>query len=141
MAKIFVISIESKFLTACISLVQTSRDRDNKRPCTSSRKELRRYCSPIGHNNTKLFYAQSGDSIRLTVCKWSGKSRYPGAFPPMLENFRRAFSPRPTDCTWVSEDGVQYVSMLLLEIMLSAGQPADNSIICKQISLNSCNVH
>ena len=31
MAKIFVISIESRFLTARISLVQTSRDRDNKR--------------------------------------------------------------------------------------------------------------
>ena len=70
----------------------------------------------------------------------AGKSRYPGAFPPMLENFRRAFSPRPTDYPWVSEDGVEYVSMLLLEIMFSAGQPADNSIICKQISLNSCNV-
>ena len=26
------------------------------------------------------------------------------AFPPVLENFRRAFSPDPTDCSWVSED-------------------------------------
>ena len=24
----------------------------------------------------------------------------------MIENFRRAFSPGPTDCPWVSEDGV-----------------------------------
>ena len=40
----------------------------------------------------------------MTVWKWSGESRYPGAFPPVLENFRRAFSPGPTDCPWVSED-------------------------------------
>ena len=35
--------------------------------------------------------AQSGTSIPLTVWKWSGESRYPGALLPMLENFRRAF--------------------------------------------------
>ena len=34
----------------------------------------------------------SGASIRLTVWKSSGESRYPEAFPPVLENFRRAFS-------------------------------------------------
>ena len=34
-------------------------------------------------------------------------SRYPGALPPVLENVRRAFSPGPTDCPWVSEDEVQ----------------------------------
>ena len=34
-----------------------------------------------------------------------GDSRYPGALPALLENFRRAFSPDPTDCPWVSEDG------------------------------------
>ena len=51
-----------------------------------------------------IFCAQSGTSIRLTVWKWSGENRYPGAFPPVLENFRRAFSPGPTDCPWVSED-------------------------------------
>ena len=39
-----------------------------------------------------IFCAQSGASIRLTVWKWSGESRYPGAFPPVLENFRRAIS-------------------------------------------------
>ena len=52
-----------------------------------------------------IFCAQSGASIRLTVWKWSGESRYPGAFPPVLENFCRAFSPGPTDRPWVSEDG------------------------------------
>ena len=51
-----------------------------------------------------IFCAQSGASIRLTVWKQSGEGRYPGAFPPVLENFRRAFSPGPTDRPWVSED-------------------------------------
>ena len=37
----------------------------------------------------------------------SGESRYPGALPPILENFCRAFSPGPTDRPWVSEDGVK----------------------------------
>ena len=32
----------------------------------------------------------------MTVWKWSGESWYPGAFPPMLENVRRAFSPGRT---------------------------------------------
>ena len=36
--------------------------------------------------------------------KWSGDSRYPGALLPEAETFRRAFSPGPTDCPWVSED-------------------------------------
>ena len=34
----------------------------------------------------------------------AGESRYPGARPPVLENFRRAFSSRPNDRPWVSED-------------------------------------
>ena len=72
--------------------------------CTNSRQELRGNCSPIGHNNTKHFCAKSGASIRLTVWKWSGESWYPRALPPVLENFRRAFSPGPTDYPWVSED-------------------------------------
>ena len=40
----------------------------------------------------------------LTVWKWSGESRYPGTLSPVLENFRRAFSPGSTDCPWVSDD-------------------------------------
>ena len=44
----------------------------------------------------------------MTFWKWSGESRYPGAFPPtfppVFEQFRRAFSPGPTDRPWVSED-------------------------------------
>ena len=41
----------------------------------------------------------------MNFWKWFGESRYPGALPALLENFRRAFSPDPTDCPWVSEDG------------------------------------
>ena len=59
----------------------------------------------LGTMIQRISCAQSGASIRLTVWKRSGESRYPGAFPPVLENFRRAFSPGPTDCPWVSEDG------------------------------------
>ena len=53
-----------------------------------------------------IFCAQSRASIRLTVWKQSGESQYPGAFPPVLENFRRAFSPGPTDRPGVSEDAI-----------------------------------
>ena len=35
---------------------------------------------------------------------FSGKSRYPRAFPPVLENVCLAFSPDSTDCHWVSEE-------------------------------------
>ena len=51
-----------------------------------------------------IFCAQSRASIRLTVWKWSGDSRYPGDFPPVFENARRAFSPDPTDYRRVPED-------------------------------------
>ena len=51
-----------------------------------------------------MFWAQSGARIRLTLWKLSGESRYPGAFPPVLENFRHELSPDPIDCPWVSEE-------------------------------------
>ena len=47
--------------------------------------------SRLGTIVQSIFCAQSGNSILLTVWKWSRESRYPGALPPMLENFRRAF--------------------------------------------------
>ena len=53
----------------------------------------------------------------MTVWKWSGESRYPGALPPVLENFRRAFSPGSTDCPWVSEDGVEIVVRSLASLI------------------------
>ena len=60
-----------------------------------------------------IFCAQSGASIRLTLWKWSGESRYAGALPPVLENFRRAFCPGRTDCPWVSEDEMQWTRNFL----------------------------
>ena len=53
-----------------------------------------------------IFSAQSEVNICLTVWKWSGESQYPGVLLPVLEFFRRAFSPHLTDCPWVSKDGM-----------------------------------
>ena len=39
-----------------------------------------------------------GSSYYLTIIEWGWEWC-------ILENFRRAFSPDPTDCSWVSEDG------------------------------------
>ena len=64
-----------------------------------------------------IFCAQSGASIRLTIWKWSCESRYPWALPLVLENCRRAFSPGPTDCPWVSEDELKQTP---LEVSQSA---------------------
>ena len=65
-----------------------------------------------------IFCTQSGASIRLTVWKWSCESRYPGALPPVLESFRRAFSPGPTHCPCrVSEDELKQTP---LEVSQSA---------------------
>ena len=51
---------------------------------------------------------RAGRKGATKVFKLGRESRYPGALPPVLENFRRAFSPGPTDCSWVSEDGTPY---------------------------------
>ena len=45
-----------------------------------------------------IFSAQSEVNMCLTVWKWSGESQYPGVLLPVLEFFRRAFSPPLTDC-------------------------------------------
>ena len=47
----------------------------------NSRDAVRR----LGTIIQSIFCAQSGASIRLTVWKWSGESRYPGALPSALE--------------------------------------------------------
>ena len=60
----------------------------------NSRETVRR----LGTIIQSIFCAQSGASIHSTVWKWSGESRYQGALPPVLENFRGAFSPGSTDC-------------------------------------------
>ena len=80
--------------------------RDNSSRVRTHSGTLRQCCSPIGDNNTNIFCAQWGASIRLTVLKWSGEGRYPGAFA--LELSSRLF-PRPD---WLplglrSEDGIR----------------------------------
>ena len=83
-----------------------------KSSCKNTPQYLRSCCSPIGQNNTKDFSAQSGGSIGRAVWKWSGKSRFPGAFSALLVNLRRfislpdLFPLAPTNRPWVSEDGL-----------------------------------
>ena len=98
-------------LTACSSLVtvwcmsQTSRYRNNSRRVRTHEKNSGETVRRLGTIIQSIFCAQSGADIRLKFWKWLGESRYPGAFSPVLENFRRALSSDPTDCPWVSEDG------------------------------------
>ena len=89
---------------------QTSRDRVNSRRVRTHEKNSGDAVRRLGTIIQSIFCAQSGASIRLTVWRWSGESQYPGAFSPVLKNFGRAFSPDPTDCPWVSEDGYNYKS-------------------------------
>ena len=86
----------------CMS--QTSRDRVNSRSVRTHEENSGETVRRLGTIIQNIFCAQSGDSIRLTSWKWSGESRYQGAFPPVLKMFRRAFSPGPTDRPWVSKD-------------------------------------
>ena len=76
----------------CMS--QTSCDRVNSGHVQTHEKNSGDAVRRLGTIIQSIFCAQSGASICLTV--WSGESWYPGAFPPVLENFRRAFSPGPT---------------------------------------------
>ena len=70
---------------------QTSRDRVNSRRVRTHEK------------NSGVAVRRLGTIIQsLNVWKWSGESRYSGAFPLVLENFRRAFSPGPTNHPWVA---------------------------------------
>ena len=79
----------------CMS--QTSRDRVNSRRVRTHEKNSGDAVRRLGTIIQSIFCAQSGASIRLTVWKWSGESRYLGVFPSVLENLRRAFSSGPTD--------------------------------------------
>ena len=72
---------------------QTSRDRVNSRRVRTHEKNSGDAVRRLGTIIESIVCAQSGANIRLTVWKWTGESRYPEAFPPVLENFRRAFSP------------------------------------------------
>ena len=86
----------------CMS--QTSRDRVNSRCVLTHEKNSGDAVRRLGTIIQSIFCAESGASTRSTVWKWSGESRYPGAFPPVLKTFRRAFFPGSTDRPWVSED-------------------------------------
>ena len=88
------------FLAACISLVhEPDKPWSRQWPsCTNSRKELRRNCLPIGHNNTTHFLCpiRSWHPLEfLEIAQWESIPR---------GNFRPVLSPNPTDCPWVSED-------------------------------------
>ena len=80
--------------------------RDNSRRVRTHEKNSGDAVHRLGTIIQSIFCAQSGAGIVLTVWKWFGESRYPGALPSMLENFRRALSPDPDDRPWVSEDGL-----------------------------------
>ena len=74
---------------------QTSPDRVNSRRVRTHKKNSGDAVRRLGIIIQSIFCAQSisGANILLTVWKLSAESRYPGAFPPVLENFPRAFSP------------------------------------------------
>ena len=71
---------------------------DNSRRVRTHEKNSGETVRRLGTIIQSIFCAQSGACVRLTVRKWSGESRYPGALPLVLEKFRRALSPDPTDC-------------------------------------------
>ena len=97
----------------------TTCDRVNSRRVRTHEKNSEDAVRRLGTIIQSIFCVQSGASNRLTVWKWSGESRYPGAFPPVLENFCRVFSPGPTDRHWISEDGHIIVPEILLVANLS----------------------
>ena len=87
---------------------QTSRDRDNSRRVRTHEKNPGETVRRLGTIIQSIFCAQSGAGIRLNFWKWLGESRYPSALSPVLENFRPALSHDPTDCPWVSEEGIDW---------------------------------
>ena len=86
----------------CMS--QTSRDQDNSRRVRNHEKNSGETVRRLGTIIQSIFCAPSGAGIGLNFWKELGESRYPGTLSPVLENFRPALSPGPTDCPWVSED-------------------------------------
>ena len=97
----------------CVS--QASRDLVNSRRVQTHEKNSEDAVCRLGTIIQSIFCAQSGASIPLTIWKWSGESWYPVAFPLVLENVCRAFSPSLTDCPWVSEDGLDLLSLKIFD--------------------------
>ena len=77
----------------CMS--QKSRDRVNSRRVRTHEENSGETVRRLGTIIQNIFCAQSGASIRLTSWKWSGESRYSGAFPPVLKMFVAPFLPAP----------------------------------------------
>ena len=73
----------------CMS--QKSRDRVNSRRVRTHEENSGETVRRLGTIIQNIFCAQSGASIRLTSWKWSGESRYSGAFPPVLKMFVAPF--------------------------------------------------
>ena len=74
----------------------------------------------IGQKNTKVFWHQSEARTGLTVWNWSVKTLSPGALLCVLdfsspEFFFARFRllPVPTNCPWVSEDGLELATQLI----------------------------
>ena len=101
--------------------------RDNNRRVRTHEKNSAETVRRLGTIIQSTFCAQLGASILLTVWKWSCKSQYPGALPPLLENFGRTLSPGPTDCPWVSEDG--WESTHISKIYGSTSHPSPGNIL------------
>ena len=74
---------------------QTSLDRVNSRRVRTHEKNSGDAVRRLGPIIQSIFCAQSGTRILMTVWKWSGESRYPGALPPMLDqkSFVAPFNP------------------------------------------------
>ena len=45
---------------------------------------------------------------QIVSIREKARRTFSSTLPPVLESFRRAFSPGPTDCPWVSEDAEKY---------------------------------
>ena len=74
-------------------ITQTSRDRDNSRRVRNTRKEPRRNCSPIGHNNTKHFLCPISSLHPLEfleIVRWESVPR--GSFARTWKLSSRPFS-------------------------------------------------
>ena len=109
---------------------QTSRDRDNSRRVRTHEKNSGETVHRLGTIIQSIFCAQSGAGIGLNFWKWSGESRYPGALPSLLENFRSAVSPDPTDYPWVSEDGIGQITVPMDKGNAGSGEEKDSK--CRQ---------
>ena len=82
-------------------------------PCKNTRNDSWSCCSLIGHKKTKVLWHQSEARTTPTVWNWSGKTVSPGAprfvlyfSSPKFFFARYDFPLAPTNCPWVSEDGL-----------------------------------